>query len=295
MIDKDLILILLAVALGLFIFFYIKHKCKMLNLPSITLITGAPKTGKTLLNTYLAIKEYKKIHRKWFIKHIFNKDIEEPLFYTNASISFSNLKSPVKMTKNGEILKNKLDKNIVKLSLNSLLRLERFNYKSVIYIQELSLVADNMYYQNKSDNINMSLFTKLIAHETKGGKVFLDTQSILDTHYSFKRVCSTFLYIESSRNIFIGRLLNVRQLVNIDGVTMNNFNTDSTDTMKKVFVPFWYYKKYNCYEYSYITDHLPLVPNEPYKKDTLISFNKDYVKATTNENLNDKKGGVNNA
>ncbi len=294
MIDKDLILILLAVALGLFLFFYIKHKSKMLNLPSITLITGAPKTGKTLLNTYLAIKEYKKLHRQWFIRHIFKKDIEEPLFYTNASISFANVNDPFKITKNGQkILKNKLDKNIVKLSLNSLLRLERFNYKSVIYIQELSLVADNMYYQNKNDNINMSLFTKLIAHETKGGKVFLDTQSILDTHYSFKRVCSTFLYIESSRNILIGRLLNVRQLVNIDGVTMNNFNSDSTDSMKKVFVPFWYYKKYNCYEYSYITDDLPLVPNDPYKKDTLISFNKDYVKATTNDNLINK-GGVNN-
>ena len=75
---------------------------------------------------------------------------------------------------------------------------------------------------------------------------------------------------------------------------MNNFNTDSTDTMKKVFVPFWYYKKYNCYEYSYITDNLPLVPNEPYKKDTLISFNKDYVNATTNKDIKDNKGGVNN-
>ena len=134
MIDKDLILILLAVALGLFIFFYIKHKSKRLNLPSITLITGAPKTGKTLLNTYLAIKEYKKLHRQWFIKHIFNKDIEEPLFYTNASISFANVNKPFKTTKDGQVLKCKLDKNIVKLSTNSLLRLERFNYKSVIYI-----------------------------------------------------------------------------------------------------------------------------------------------------------------
>ena len=51
--------------------------------------------------------------------------------------------------------------------------------------------------------INLSLFNKLIAHETRGGAIYYDTQSILDSHYSIKRVASTYLFIQKNINFFL--------------------------------------------------------------------------------------------
>ena len=179
----------------LIIYFILRKNFKILKCPSVCLITGGVKTGKSLLSVHLSIKDFRKRHRKWWIgRYLLQKDIEEPMYYTNCYITFGNSKKKKQ---------HRLDRCIKYISLDHLNRNIRFNYKSVIYIQECSLLADNMDFNNKERNIDLSLFNKLIAHETRGGVVYYDTQSVLDSHYSIKRVCSTYFFIQKNVNFLL--------------------------------------------------------------------------------------------
>ena len=203
------VFVFILVGLILFIVLYVIYRknFKILKVPSVCLITGGVKTGKSLLSCYLSIKDYRRRHRKWWIlHHIFKKGIEEPLYYTNVQISFRDIRN-----KNYKRKPHPLDKNIVTMDLDFLARLVRFNYKSVIYIQESSLMADNMDFNNQERNVDLSLFNKLIAHETQGGALYYDTQSVLDNHYSLKRVCSTYFFIQKNLNLLLFHVLWVRE------------------------------------------------------------------------------------
>ena len=265
MIDKNIVYILLLIALVIFLYIVYRKNFKSLRTSSVALVTGGVKTGKSLCTTYLAQKDYRSRWLKWWIlTHIFKKKIEEPLFYTNCYQSFG-------------FIWRKLNKNVVFIALNQLMRDYRFNYKSVIYIQEASLLADNMDYNNVIRNIELSLFNKLIAHETRGGAIYYDTQSVLDVHYSIKRVCSTYWFIQKSINLWLFRVLYVREMINQENGT-NNFVDDVDTTTRKVLIFRWWYKHYDRYEYSYLTDDLE-PHQEPYKHHNgLISFNDKYVK-----------------
>lgn len=269
------IIVGLLIFLGLcFIYWRFRKNFKFLKVPSVCLVTGAPKTGKDLLCSTLSKKDFKRVHRKWVISSLVLKifrskrTIEEPLYYTNVTSSFGSLKSK---------RKHKLDKCIRYLTLDSLLRQRRFNYKSIIYISEGSLVADNQYFNNQSMNIDLSLFCKLIAHETRGGKMYISTQSILDLHYSFKRVCSNFYFIQKSYNLLgLVHVLYVREMISND-LGANNFTDDLDTTTRKVIIPFWWHNKYDRYEFAYFTDDLDK-SNEEFVKNGLVSFNEDYIK-----------------
>lgn len=254
----------------LLIILYILYRknFKILKVPSVCLITGGVKTGKSLLSVNLSIKDYRSRHRKWwFATRVLHHNIEEPMFYTNCEISFGSIERKKS---------HKLDKNIKYISLDHLNRDIRFNYKSVIYIQECSLMADNMDFNNKVRNVDLSLFNKLIAHETRGGAVYYDTQSPLDSHYSIKRVCSTYFFIQKSLNFILFRILYVREMINTEN-GVNNFEDDVDCTTRKVLIPRWYYKKYNRYEFSYLTDCLQTENKRVPKHSGVVSFNDLYV------------------
>lgn len=272
--NQTLIWILVIIALVLVLYFVYRKNFKILKVPSVCLITGGVKTGKSLLSVHLSIKDYKKRHRKWwFATHVLKKKLEEPLYYTNVTISFRNIK--YLLDKNSKVKPHKLDKNIVRVTLDHLLRLKRFNYKSVIYIQESSLMADSMDFNDKKRNVELSLLNKLIAHETRGGALYYDTQSPLDNHYSQKRVCSSYFFILKNLNLLLFHVLYVREMINTEN-GVNNFDDDVEFTMRKVLIPFWYHHKYDRYEYSYLTDNLPVgndyVPVHP----GITSFNPLY-------------------
>lgn len=286
-------LIIIVLVLVIILYFIFRHNFKILKVPSVCLVTGGVKTGKSLLSVNLSYKDYRSLHRKWFlVTKLFHKEIEEPLFYTNVFFTFGNSKHKHFIKDYDKSLGgfgvyfdeekqmyfryHKLDKNIRFLSTDELLRLKRFNYKSIIYIQEASLMADNMDYQNVIRNIDLSLFAKLIAHETRGGKLYLDTQSVLDVHYSFKRVSSSYLFIQKNRNFLLFRVLYVREMINTEN-GVNNFDDDIEMTMRKVLIPFWYYYRYDRYEYSYLTDDLDK-NNKPFERyKGLVSFNDKYI------------------
>ena len=139
------------------------------------------------------------------------------------------------------------------------------------------LSGDNMDYNNVPRNVDLSLYNKLIAHETKGGCIYYDTQSVLDSHYSIKRVCSTYLFIQKKLNILgLFLVLYVREMINTEN-GVNNFTDDVDTTTRKVLVPRWWFFRYNRYEFSYLTDELG--KNDVYYDKSnreLVSFNPLY-------------------
>lgn len=271
--NQTLMWILIIAVLLIVLYVIYRKNFKILKVPSVCLITGGVKCGKSLLSVNLSIKDYRRRHRIWWLlTHILKKDIEEPLYYTNVTISFRNIK--YKATGKGK--PHRLDKNICTIDLDHLLRLERFNYKSVIYIQESSLMSDNMDYNNVTRNVDLSLFNKLIAHETRGGALYYDTQSVLDNHYSMKRVCSTYFFIQKNINLFLFRVLYVREMINEEN-GVNNFTDDVDITTRKVLIWRWYYKKYDRYEYSYLTDDLTVKNDARKYHDGIKSFNPLYM------------------
>lgn len=276
--DSNVILFIILAILVLFIWFAYRYTFKKIVIGAICLITGGVKTGKSLLSVELSIKEYKKRHRKWWIAfHIFRKDKEEPLFYTNVVISFRNWKNSNNI-KESNIKPHKLDRNIMKITREMLLREERLAYGSVVYIQESSLTADSQEFTEKTRNATLSLFNKLFGHESKGGVLFYDTQSVYDNHYSIKRVVSTFYFIQKSRNFFFFRVLYIREMVNNEMLTSTvNAVTDDIDcTTRRYIIWRWMYKKYDRYYFSYLTDNLP-VSRIPFEyQNSFVSFSDIY-------------------
>lgn len=280
---------IVAILIGIAVLYWLYRKnFKILKVPSVCLITGGVKTGKSLLSVHLSIKDFKRRHRKWWIlTHVFRIKKEEPLYYTNVLVTFGNTKYYLKH----EGKPHRLDSCIVLIDLAHLNREVRFNYKSVIYIQESSLMSDNMDFNNQEHNVELSLFNKLIAHETRGGALYYDTQSPLDNHYSMKRVCSTYFFIQKNINLLLFHILYVREMINQEN-GINSFNDDVDTTTRKVLIPFWYHHKYDRYEFSYLTDDLSTDNKGTKLHDGVKSFNKLYIKlADKRKKTQVQKGG----
>lgn len=267
-----LIIIILAI-IALFLFLKIR---KIPKLGSMTLVNGGIKTGKSTLSVFLAYRTYKKNHRIWKIKEFFrkifkpkNKPIEEPLLYSNIP-----LKIPY-----------------VPLTKDLLNRTARFNYKSVVYICEASLIADSQLIKDKVLNEKLLLFNKLFAHETRGGSIFYDTQSISDLHYSIKRSLSSYLYIHHTFKycpVFL--LMWVQEYkYNDDGTVINTVQGDLEDNQfKLIIVPKSVWKKFDCYCYSSMTDNLPVENKKKVavvlKVEDLVSF-KEFISINKEKNI----------
>lgn len=267
--NKQVLYLILFIILAVVLYIVYRNNFKILKVPSVCEITGGVKTGKSLLSVKLSQLDFRKRHFKWwFATKILHKKLEEPLYYTNTTSSFKNIRGKKP---------HRLDRCIVNITREHLLREIRFNYKSVIYINEASLFADNMDYKNEDRNTELSLFNKLIGHETRGGALYYDTQSPLDCHYSIKRVASTYFFIFKSFDLFFFRILYLREMINTEN-GVNNFDKDVDFTQLKVLVPRWWYKRYDRYEFSYLTDNLPLNNTAGKFKTGLLSFNPSYVK-----------------
>ena len=258
------ILILVIILIG---YIFLRKKLKKLRLDNLVMVNGGVKTGKTTLQVYLAIKTWKQNHkhyrRKKFFYKLFNKkklsSLEEPLLYSNIPLK----KVPY-----------------VPLTLNLILRKERFNYKSVCLISETSLLIDSMSYKDVNVNERVTLFVKLFGHETRGGSCFMETQAINDNHYAIKRSISKYIFIHSlTKCIPFFLVFRVRELMYCEDVSTNTFNSDIEDDMKLLIVPKSVWKKFDCYCYSYFTDSLPinnktkkLMCDDSLKAKNIISF-----------------------
>ena len=121
-------IILAAVLACVLLYFYCKVR-KVPKLGSLCLVTGGVKSGKSTLSVYLAIRSWKRERFRWNVLNLFRRvfkfipQTEEPLLYSNVPLA---------------------GVPYVELTEDLLLRRKRFNYRSTIYIQEASLVADSM-------------------------------------------------------------------------------------------------------------------------------------------------------
>lgn len=310
------IFILVAICFGVIVlWFWYRYKFKRLRTPCVTLVTGAPKSGKDLLLVDYAVRKYQVNHIAWWWKsHIckyLKKPIpEEPLFYVNQAFGFKDWK---------HLGKHHLDKNIRWITKGMLLRDERVAYKSVVFITELCLVADSKLGMKANgsgkkrvipcigddgkevlvnyDEIdgNITLFAKLFGHESHNGYLFCNTQNIQDAHFGFKRVASTFLFVQTNKWLPFFRLLYVRELMSADNDAVNNVESDVDDSMKLYLVPKRVFKRYNRWHFDYLTNDLPISDCKEVKRE-IVSFNPLYValaeKGLKKENQEEKKEGV---
>ena len=251
------------------------HKLKHPKIGSMCMVTGGVKTGKTTFAVSLALKEYKKSCRQVAIVNFFKrlthkKEIEKPLLYSNIALSVP----------------------FVPLTPELILRTERFAYGSIILCSEASLVADSQLITDKNINQQLLLFNKLIGHETKGGKIIYDTQSIQDCHYSIKRCLSEYFYIHHIVKIPFFILLFIREdRYSEDGTVISVNNEDIENTLKCVLIPKSTWRKFDAYTYSIFTDHLPVNNNvvklsrsDTLKTKKIVSFrNGGYIDTTNNK------------
>lgn len=271
---------LIFVGLAVFLIWFLVKKTKRMKIDHVHLITGGVKSGKTTLAVATALKKYKQIHRawafrrvvckplNWIAKNVFQKPHafdagEEPLLYSNIVLAVP----------------------YVPLTSALINREERFRYKSVILVSESSLVADSYDIKNPIFNDNFNLFNKLIGHETKGGYLIYETQSLSDNHFAVKRVLCSFSLITKCITwlpFFVA--FKTRDLAyNADAsVDVNNVFTDDVDVESRyVIVPKSVWKKFDCYTYSIFTDHLPCQDKcvvgvkKNLKTDYLLEVNKD--------------------
>lgn len=258
------------ICVSLFFIRKFMNKFKLCKLGSLSLVTGGVKCGKSTLSTYMAISTYKAVKRKVKIKNFFRKLfkkelIEEPLLYSNVPLACP----------------------YVQVTEDLLLRKKRFRYGSVILIQEASLLADSQLIRDMDINSRLLMFNKLIGHETVGGCIIYDTQSISDCHYSIKRCLSNYFYIHHLVKWVPFFLIAYVQEFRYsdDNSTISISEKDTEDTLKKVIIPKSTWKYFDCYNYSTFTDSLPVeekVVNNDKKSNlksrTIVSFRKNYNK-----------------
>ena len=258
-----IICVILFIIILLFIIFKLKFKLPILN--SINLITGAVKTGKTSLAINLTIKNYKKALFNYRFKKVlcflFNRKklakLEKPLLYSNIPLKVKWGYVPI----THELLERKVNIPV----------------GSVLYIGEISLVADSQTYNDNVLNEKLLLFLKLFGHQCNG-KIFIDTQSIDDCHYAFKRVLNRYIYIERTiKTIPFLICYKVREMINLPNCN-NNYDSDIEETTKWIvcFKP-WKHFDFRCY--SILTDDLPkyndiIEKPKTLKSDYIVSFKK---------------------
>lgn len=235
--------------MGLFLYFKF---FKIPKLKNIVFVDGSLGTGKSFYSVSLAIRLYKRVHRQWRIKCMFrvllsfiprfrDMEIEEPLLCSNIYL-----------------------RNVpfVPLTLDIIKREVRLPYNSVILLDEVSLLADQMLFKDKKINDALSVFFKLLRHELHGGYCVVNSQSTSDLHWSIKYVLSDYLYIHSRAKLPFFTLLRVQEMAysaDKDGnAIVNAVHGDVEDNLRLMAVWNGYYKRYDSYCFSIFSDSLPV-------------------------------------
>lgn len=243
--------ILIAIGIIILIVCYVKIR-KIPKVGTLTMVNGGVKTGKTALTVHLALRKIKarvfawriKYGLIWLFKHLRFKKFKEAA-YPEKPLLYSNI--PI-----GGYPYVPLTKELIE-------RTQRYNFGSVVLMDEASLIADSMCYDDKYLNERLQLYVKLIGHQLHGGLLFIDSQAIADMHFAFKRCLTNYIYIHHDLKwipFFV--LLWVREeRFSEDGATVNAYTEDVENSLKLIIMPKSVWKKYDRYAFSYLTDKLP--------------------------------------
>lgn len=254
---KLIIIALMILALWLYFKYFKLYKAQTINF-----IDGSLGTGKTFLTVSLAVRWTKKEQRRWkiktkvyellaktkkqkFVKKYQELKNEKPMLYTNIALDSERIEH-VLLTKDLLSRKN-----------------YRFTYRSILLIDEFSLVADQMQYKNDEINERLLEFFKLFRHQTRSGRIFINSQTTNDLHYSLKYTMTNYLFISRRIRLPFVSLLKVQEMIYIadkQGNQQVTYMTDGdyTDNLKTMIVLNKYFKYYDTYGYSIFTDGLPV-------------------------------------
>ena len=255
----------------LIIAFYQLFKTPKIN--AVTLVTGAVKAGKSATSVRFAVRTYRKARFRYFIRKPFlfllrKPPEEEPLLYSNI---------PLKI------------KQYRKLTRSILERTERIPDKSVVFIDEATLLADQMLYKDEELSERLTLFFKLFGHMTRGGYCIINTQCIQDCHYAVKRSISQYFYVHHSVKLPFLVLAFVREKTySEDSTDVNVNNGDLEDELKIICYPKSVFKLYDCYAFSSLTDDNPISSVPSVDKSMKVKKVLSFRKWKTIENENDE-------
>lgn len=261
--NKDImfiIIVVLIIALVIFLLWFFIFKVKHLKLPNVYLVTGGVKTGKSFVSVCLAIKQYKRNLRRYYICNFLIKWLINPVFRL--------FRKPTKKMLEKPMLYSNMHLRRVRynlLTLDIIERKVRIPTDSVVLIDEVSLFADSMlvttkYYREQLIHEKLMLFIKLFGHSV-GGRALLivNTQSLGDCAFEIKRCISSYLWIENKRKYPFFSLLSVREMAyGEDMQIINNFDKDSEVDNRPLFILNKWKKYYDYRCYSIFTDNLEL-------------------------------------
>ena len=270
------ILLILAIVVGVYCIWSKFFKTPKMN--NMVLVTGGVKSGKLTFSFHVAWSKFKQNRRavrfRNFFAKMFGKPlVEEPLFYTTIPVAVPH----------------------VLLTRELLMREHRFAYKSVIWVDEASILCDSMTYKDLDVNDRLLLFNKLIAHETKGGTIVYNTQSIADLHYAVKRCVNEVFYVHDTfKWLPFFLVCTVREeRYSEDGTAVSTYDDDIEKTVRRVIVPKSVWKKFDCYAYSSMTDDLYVEDNvvsaTSLKAKGILSFIERHNKTIEEVNKNEKE------
>ncbi len=245
-----IIIIIILIAI-IFLILWLLWHCRPFHNETILLITGGVGVGKTSTGLYTAMKSFRKKLFRYNIKTkiLRKKNVEKPCFYCNMPL---------------------YDFEYKQFTIEHLLREKRFEYDSVIFLNEISLIADSMLAYNIGKdkareyvNQQLQLFCKLIRHETKGKGItlILDTQNPNDMAKGGDRAITTTTHLTSCiKWLPFIRIVKGRNLtLNIENVQNNvNSSEDIENTDFWRIVPKSIFKKYNSYCYEFLSRDLPI-------------------------------------
>lgn len=261
---NTVLLIILIVVSIFFLIWWIKH-AKKLKISNVYFVSGAVKTGKSYVTVALGVKTYRK-NLRWFyigypllrlklaLRHEkYDERIYKPMLYSNIPLRY--------------VRHNRFTKDI-------LLRKVRIPNKSVVILDEMSLIADSMLFKDNEINNELILFFKLFGHYSHGGSCIINSQTIADNHFAVKRSIGRYLYVYNRTKFpFVTILKGVERVYSDDTTSLNVVEGDLEDTQKRLLFLNKYYRYYDCYCYSIFTDDLSIEVDYDYpikrRKDSL--------------------------
>lgn len=282
--------IVVLVVVGVLLFLYFRY-FKIPKIKNVVFVDGAPGAGKTFYCVNLAIRLYKAELRRYrvrkgilfvlsrlsFLKGVFARfadaygSLREPMLYSNI---------PLRCIK------------FCPLTMDILLRKVTIPYYSVILFDEISICVDQFDYKDRDVSDALKDFFKLSRHQFRG-HVVIDSQSVNDLHYSIKSVMSEYFYIHHRTKLPFISILSMQELAYSADSSANNivnaFTDDLESTLKKVIVFNKYYRYYDSYCYSILTDSLPVFDDwyvidkkESAKTRNVLTFKKGRYKVISN-------------
>ena len=257
-----IILIGLGILLAWFFIFKVKH----LKTPDVFMVDGGVKVGKSLVCVMLAVKQYRKNLIRYYIgtffinfinlfRKLFKKELKKPL---EKPMLYSNM--PLYRVKYNP------------LSLDILTLKGRLPHKSVVLLDEASLIADSMtaFGNTKAKqeiveyvNEKLTIFLKVaISHGGHGSSCFYNSQNVVDLHFGFRRNTTTYLYCFKNRKFPFFCLISVKELLHDEsGDVVNTMTKDVDDEEKPLFVSKRWYKYYDRYYLDVLFKDLPVIVN----------------------------------